>query len=389
MNRKQFIMLLALVVVAGAAGLVVNRHSQDAWRSGGAAIGQKLLPNLAVNDIAQIRVRTGTNELSVARRDNVWRVHERADYPANFSQIRELIMKLADLKISQNEEVGPSQLGRFGLQPPGPATNSGTQFECRDAAGKSLATLLLGKKHLRKPAAGSPYAGMGGDGWPDGRYVMPDAAGRAVALISDPLDQIQPNPQQWLNKDFIHPEKPRAIAVQFPEATNSWRLTRASETNDWQLADPRSGEKLDPSKLYSVTSPFSSVSFNDVAPRGTNPPPSLTMVTVETFDGFDYTARIGPKDNDHYPVQVAVAATLATERTPAKDEKADDKARLDKEFKEGQARLADKLTREKQLANWVYQLPAYNVDELLKLRSQLLAEVSTNETAEAGDGLKR
>jgi hypothetical protein len=208
-------------------------------------------------------------------------------------------------------------------------------------------------------------------------------------LISDPLDQIQPKPEQWLNKDFIHPEKPRAIAVQFPEATNSWRLTRASETNDWQLADPRSGEKLDPSKLYSVTSPFSSVSFNDVAPRGTNPPPSLTMVTVETFDGFDYTARIGPKDNDHYPVQVAVAATLATERTPAKDEKADDKARLDKEFKEGQAKLADKLTREKQLANWVYQLPAYNVDELLKLRSQLLAEVSTNETAEAGDGLKR
>ncbi len=53
--------------------------------------------------------------------------------------------------------------------------------------------------------------------------------------------------------------------MQFPVATNSWKLTRASETNDWQLADAKPGEKLDSSKISSVTSPFSSPSFNDVA----------------------------------------------------------------------------------------------------------------------------
>jgi hypothetical protein len=72
-----------------------------------------------------------------------------------------------------------------------------------------------------------------------------------------------------LNKDFLSIEKPRAIAVQFPEATNSWKLTRASETNDWQLADAKPGEKPDASKISSVTSPFSSASFNDVAPLKT------------------------------------------------------------------------------------------------------------------------
>ncbi len=64
-------------------------------------IGQKLLPNLAVNDIAQITIQSGTNELNLAKRDNLWRVRERGDYPANFSQISDLLLKLADLKIVQ------------------------------------------------------------------------------------------------------------------------------------------------------------------------------------------------------------------------------------------------------------------------------------------------
>src|ERR1039458_427770 len=120
MNRKQFIILLVLVVVIGAAGLLVCQHSQDSWQKSETAIGPKLLPFLAINDIAQITIKSGTNELNLAKRDNLWRVRERGDYPANFSQISELLVKLADLKVAQSEEIGPSQLGRFELLPSGP-----------------------------------------------------------------------------------------------------------------------------------------------------------------------------------------------------------------------------------------------------------------------------
>jgi Flp pilus assembly protein CpaB len=106
MNRKQFIILLVLVVVVGAAGLLVRQRSNNSWQGGGTAIGQKLLPNLAVNDVAQIAIKSGTNELNLVKRDNLWRVRERGDYPANFSQISEVLMKLADLKIAQTEEIG-------------------------------------------------------------------------------------------------------------------------------------------------------------------------------------------------------------------------------------------------------------------------------------------
>ena len=155
MNRKQFIILLVLVAVIGAAGLMVHQRGSQSWHSADAAIGQKLLPNLPVNDIAQITIQSGTNELHLARRDNLWRVRERGDYPANFSQISGLLLKLADLKIVQTEEIGPSQLGRFELLPPGAETNSATLVEFKDQSGKTLNTLLLGKTHLRKPPANS------------------------------------------------------------------------------------------------------------------------------------------------------------------------------------------------------------------------------------------
>jgi hypothetical protein len=375
MNRKQFIILLVLVVVLGGAGFVIHQRNASSWQGTDAAIGGKLLPNLPVNDVAQITIQSGTNELILARRDNLWRVHERADYPADFSQISELLLKFADLKMVQSEAVGPSQLGRFDLLPPGPAAHTGTRIAFKDAAGKMISSILLGKQHLKKPAGNSPMGGMGDESWPDGRYVMVGTGAPTLAVISDPLDKVQPQLEQWLNKEFLSIENPRTVAVQFAEATNSWKLTRISETNDWQLADAKPDEKLDSTKTSSVTSPFSSASFNDVSAPAAAGLTNLTVLTVETFDGFTYVVKIAPKQDENYPVSFSITANLPTERPAAKDEKPADKTRLDKEFKDRLARLNEKLAREKPFTNWVYHLPAYTVDPLIKPRDQLLAEV--------------
>ncbi len=377
MNRKQFVILLGLVVVLGAAGLVIHQRSQQSWHRSGPSIGQKLLPDFPVNDIAQITIKSGTNQLNLARRDDVWTVAERGNYPANFAQISELLLKFADLKIAQVEDIGPSQLGRFELLPAGAGANTGTQMEFKDASGKVRNSVLLGKKHLHKPSGGSQFGGMGDEGWPDGRYVQVDGA-NTVALISDALDGVQPKPESWLNKDFFSVENPRSIAVQFPEATNSWKLTRVTETNDWQLADSSAGEKLDDSKSSGVTSPFSSASFNDVLPGDTQPEAAgltnVTTVVVETFDGFTYTVKLGQKHDDNIPLVLMVRADLPTTRVAGQDENPTDKSKLDKAFADQQKKLADQLARASRLAKWIYLVPGYVVEPLLKPRGELLAE---------------
>jgi hypothetical protein len=243
--------------------------------------------------------------------------------------------------------------------------------------------MLLGKKHLKQPAANSRMGAMGDEGWPDGRYVMTGTGTMTIAVISDPLEAVQSQPQFWLDPEFFNLEKPRRIAVQFAEATNSWQLTRASETNAWQLADAQPGEKLDETKISTVTSPFSSARFSDVAPLDSGKTTNGPVLTVETFDGFTYVVRIGPKQEDNYPVNFSLTANLPAERVAGADEKAADKTRLDQEFKARQTQLTEKRTRESAFTHWIYRLPADAVDPVIKTRGDLLVEVKKDEAPKA------
>jgi hypothetical protein len=382
MNRKQFFILLVLVVVLGIAGLVLRQRNQTSWQgSGRQGAALKLLGDLPVNDVAAIVIKGGTNELDLVRKDNLWRVKQRNDYPANFSEISSFLLKAADLKAVQTEEIGPSQLGRYKLLPPGPATNTAVLVELRDQGGKVIKSLLLGKTHMRKSEGRpSPMGEMGdNEGWPDGRYVMVGTGAKTLAVVSDPLSNLEAKPDSWLNKDFFKVEKIRSIAVTYPVATNSWKVTRDTETaSEWKLADAKPDEKLDSSKTSSFSYALSSPSFNDVLPGDTKPEQAgldkPTVVTIDTFDDFTYTLKLGQKTNDNVPLVVAVTAQIPKERTPGKDEKPEDKARLDKEFKEKQKKLEDKLSQEKSYEKWIYLVSNWTVDSLLKDRAQLLVE---------------
>jgi hypothetical protein len=230
---------------------------------------------------------------------------------------------------------------------------------------------------MRKSQGGSPFGDMDDSGWPDGRYVQVGGVTDKVLLVSDPLANLEPNPESWLNKDFFKIEKAKSIAVTFPEATNSWKLARETEGADLKLVDARPGEELDSAKASGVANPFSYPSFNDVA-VGVSPEVAgldkPTVVTVETLDGFTYTVKVGAKTNDNFYLQVAVAGNFAKERAPGKEEKPEDKAKLDKEFAEKLKKLEEKLAAEKACEPWTYLVSSWSVDSILKERSHFLVE---------------
>lgn len=377
MNRKQLALLLFLLVVLGIAGLLIYNKQNDFTKTGDQGIGKKLVGDFQVNDVARLTIKEDTNQLNLVKKDNLWRVAERNDYPANYPQISEFLLKLADLKVVQTEKVGNSQLSRLGLVP-STGSNAATVVEFKDANDKSLQSLLLGKKHMRKSNQPSPMGEdmEGGGGWPDGRYVKVGKSD-TVAVISDALQNAEPKPEQWLNKDFFKVDKVRAIAVTYPVATNSWKVTRDTETGEWKLADAKTGEQLDSSKTSGLANALSSPSFNDVS-TGAKPEQlgldKPTVVTLDTFDNFSYTVKVGQKTNDNYAIAMAVSAQLPKERTPGKDEKPEDKAKLDKEFKDNQKKLSDKLDQEKPYEKWVYLVSSWTLDPLLKERSQLMVE---------------
>lgn len=385
MNGKQFGILLALVVVLGGAGLMLYKNSSSSWTGGGTAVGQKLLGEFDVNTVAQIAIKHGPTELLVAKKNDLWRVAQRGDYPANFSEISSLLLKLKDMKVVQTETVGASQLPRLELVASG--TNAPTNVEFRDASGKALKTLVLGKRHMQKRAGGSPMGDMDDGGFADGRYVQVGGASEKVLLVSDELKQLEPNADTWLSKDFFKIEKAKAIAVTFPIATNSWKLVRETEGADLKLVDVKPGEELDSAKASGVANPLSSPSFADVAVGVTPEASGLdkpTVINVETLDGFAYTVKVGAKTNDNFYLTMSVSANFVKERTPGKDEKPEDKTKLDKEFADKLKKLEEKLATEKAYEPWTYLVASWTVDSIIKERSHFMVEKKDEAKKEAG-----
>ncbi|MCI0743966.1 MAG: DUF4340 domain-containing protein, partial [Verrucomicrobia subdivision 3 bacterium] len=379
MNRKQVILLIVAVVVIGGLGLLVSNKKSQSWEASSQQLGGKVIKNLSVdvvNAVEQIKIRQHSGEVNLAKQGEVWGVQERGGYPANFGNISDLLKKLMDLKVAQPVRVTEKQLTRLELTPPDKGTNSGTIVELKEKGGNTAASILLGKKHMKESPSSSPY---GGGSWPDGRYVMVGNDPKTVAVVSEAFSNVEAKPEEWLEKEFFKIENHKSISLTSTNVTNSWAVVKESQTNDWKLADAKANEVLDTGKASGVTSALSYPSFNDVA---TNTTPEKTgldkplVAKIETFDGFKYDVKIGKKveDKEDYYIQLAVNANLQTERTAGKDEKPEDKEKLDKEFKDKLAKQEEKLKNEKAFEKWVYIVPKYTIDPLLKERKDLLKE---------------
>ena len=199
-----------------------------------------------------------------------------------------------------------------------------------------------------------------------------------VYLVSDTFEEIQMKPEQWLSRAFIKIENPKSIAFTGTTPAMNWKLVRGAVTSLWQLADPKPGEELDNAKAAGVASIFVYGSFADVlapdAPVTETGLDKPSTVQIETFDNIVYELKIGKLMGENYPLLVSVKGEPPKERTPAADEKPEDKARLDQEFQTKQKQLTDKLAAEQKLPARPYLVMKATMDQMLKDRAALMAE---------------
>lgn len=373
MKGKQLTLVLVLLVVLGGVALFLNHRKSATWSESATTTGGKVL-DFPLNDVTQITIKEAGAELNLIKKDDVWKVKERADYPADFDKVSALIRKLWELKPVQDVKVGPSQLARLQLTEPAQGTNNGTLLDLKGAGDKRITALLLGKKYVRDQD--QPVAE--GGGFAVGRYVMGQDGSNRVYLVSETFQEIQMKPEQWLSRDFIKVDNPRSIAVTGTTPAMKWKLVRDAAASPWKLADAKPGEELDNAKASAVASIFSYGNFADVlapeAPVAETGLDKPSTVRIETFDNVVYELKIGKLMGENYPVLVSVKGEPPKERTPAADEKPEDKARLDQEFQTKQKQLTDKLAAEQKLQARPYLVMKPTIDQMLKERAALMAE---------------
>ena len=377
MNRNQFLILVVALLVLGGAGIALFWQDIAAYRESGAKIGAKLLPDLKVAHVAQMRLKDAKETVTLVRKDNAWVVEERAGYPADVAAIADFLVKLVELKVTQVDQVGASLLPRVELVEPGKGEGAGTLIELNDSAGKPLARLVMGKKVLKKDPLNPLPAAK--DGVPAGRYVLRTQAQDTVVVVSDPLNAAEAKPGKWLAKDFFKGERVKTLSAGPEGETPKWKITRDVEWGQWKFASGVGD--LNASAAVGAVNSLANISFTDVAP-GAKPEQAEKpwVVVAETFDALTYTVRIAKKkDGDDYHLTVEVAGEPPRERTPEKDEKAQEKERRDKDFAETRKRLEERVAREKALAKWTYAVAANGVAPLLKEREQMTAPKKKDE----------
>jgi hypothetical protein len=369
-NRKQFLILVIALVVLGGAGFALFWQGLSDYRASGQKIGAKLLPDLKVADVAELDVRDAKSHVSLQRKDNGWIVVERGNYPADFKAISDLIIKLIDLKVVQAESINESLMPRVELVVPGKGEGAGTQIEMKDASGKTLANLVLGKTILKKDP-GNPLPSAV-DGVPAGRYVRV-LDKESVVVVSDPLANATAQPGRWIDKSFAKVDRIKTLAASGPDGA-PWKISRDLEWSQWKFAGG-AGE-LDAGSAVAAVNALGNLSFSDVAvtakPEDEGTPVTLT---AETFDNLVYTIKVAKrKTGDEYLVNVSVSGEPPAARTPEKDEKPEEKERRDKEYAEQRKRLEFRVLREKAQSQWSYVADAKQVAPLLKNREQMVAQ---------------
>jgi hypothetical protein len=377
MKRTQLVVLVLVAVALCIAAWFVVTRSTTSWRSNTGRTSEKVV-NLPINDVAAIRIKQPDGEVNLEREGDKWVVAERANYQANFETISTFIRQVWDLKPGQDVKVGPSQLGRLELLESGKGAEAGTLVEFKNAQGKRLAALRFGKKYMRE----SNQSFAPGRSFPAGRYVMPEGNSQQVTLVSQAFQQVDNKPERWLDREFIRIEKPVSVACAGVDPAMSWKLEKDHASTDWKLADLKPGEQLDQTKARQVASAVGNVSsFTDVlapdAAANVNGLDKPVVFTIATEDGFSYVLKVGKNNNESYPITVGVNANFPAARTPGKDEKPEEKTKLDKEFQTKKEALEKKLTKEKAFEGRPFLVSKYTIEQLEKKRVDLLAPKPT------------
>jgi Domain of unknown function (DUF4340) len=291
MNARVAAILVVLLAVLGGGALLYQQQERARRPENVGTLGRTLFKDLKAADIAAIRIAEPKATLTAQRKVERWVVAERGDFPADLSKVREFVLKVIGLKVGQSEPLGEKDRARLNLD------ESGTKVEFLGADGKSLAALVVGKKHFKREVENPDKA------IPDGRFVvLPGEAGTAF-LVADPLTQATVKTAEWIDRGSFQVEKVKTLEVRYPDGSG-YRIERPADNADWKLVGAKPGEKLDTPRANAASYSLQLLELADVASKeitdtGLDKPISIDATTLE---GAAYAIKVGKLAGENYYV---------------------------------------------------------------------------------------
>ncbi len=329
----------ALIV---AAFLVTSRTSTTAPQD--AKAGEPVLPRLAerINDSASIQVVRNGATSTYVRKDAGWVLAEKGDYPAKSENVRGLLIGLSQMRVVEQKTSKPELYARIGVQDPDSsdakatrptdeAATQPTRVTVKDAAGASLASIIIGtQKWGTTPEVYVRRDGEAASWLAAGRIDVP---WDSLAWIDRTILTIARD--KWKSATVTHPDGETITCARADTTQSSFFLENIPPGR--QLSAPTAGDQLG--------FVFSGLTLDDVRPAAEVDAAHFAsgIRTVgTTFDGLLVTARSIVQDGKTWAVIEAAAEKPAEQPETAKQ--------------------ADELN--KRLSPWAFMIPEYKAKGL-------------------------
>lgn len=378
MKAKTLIVLLIICGVLG--GIAYWQLSGGAGKEAGDTVmGEELLGDLSVNEIAAIRI-VGPENRATLGKETVWEVENRYGYPADFSRITDLVKKFRSVTVGRSFTGTEEARTRLSLFPPDKEgvdpEAKGTRVVLSDESGKALADILVGDP---REASG---AGTGG------HYLMllPD---ETVYLVDKSFRRLETDPGQWIVKELVEAAAGDVREVEYRTAGSEsplYILTRPEEgaEPEFQNRPAAFGEReIKSSEINTLFGGLSGFRIDDVADPE-DPPAAETFddrFEYRLFDGTWYRVTLGeavPGAEEQYYVKLRAGYTAPPEpeaEEPPAEEAEEEEPEAEKKAEEAEKEAAEKRRQEQArlkqkaleldetLRTWTYIVPEWRYEK--------------------------
>jgi hypothetical protein len=208
MSRQRFIALAvaALVAICAALYFSTRRNASPEVQ------GLPLLPSLAgeLNTVTSLSVTKGsaTPAVTVHKQGEQWTVAERANYPADVSKLRKLLVALSDAKIREEKTSDPANYSIIGVEDPTKAGATGAQIE------------VIAKQGKQDVIVGKPVE--------QGNFVR--RVGEKSSYIVEPGISFEAEPRYWIDTRLLDIPADKIQSIQFkPDTGPAYTVRRVTE----------------------------------------------------------------------------------------------------------------------------------------------------------------
>lgn len=330
----------ALIGLAGLSAIGAVIAGSRAPTTPVSEAGDLLFPKFRSAETAAARIEIVSPEARFAlmRDGEAWVIPDKQNYPADPANIRRLFVGLANLTTVGARTARPELYDRLNLTDPGSENARSIGLVVKDAAGKELADLVIGKNGPSDPArtGDTPL------------YVRKPGEARtwlAAGLAAPPT-----NPVDWANREIVNIAIGDVIRIDIrPTDGKAYSVVRAEGSKDLTLQDLPPGKQVKAqSEVNALGYGVEALAFEDVA-KLPSPAPSATSQAVYTArKGLIVTVGLLP-----YQGQSWAQLSVRAENDAAKDEA---------------ARI------EKATTGWIFRIPDFKRVKMETKLSDLIAD---------------